>query len=274
MLEDNFMYVIRKTLRALELAPAEAASRAGLDGAAVLDLLAGRWDEPSARTLAPILGLDADALAAHPGYEPPPCDHPAIRRLDLPFGDDEQVNAWLIDTGDGKLLIDAGCDAASLKAAIEETSGLEEIRHVIITHDHRDHVGGLGLSRDRGVPVHGPGSGKAWHELRPGGLLGCGDLQLTAHDLAGHADPAIGLSIRGLDVPVLAVGDALFAGSMGGCAGWDAYQLAHQTLRAALDGRPGATILLPGHGPATRLDSEWKSNPFLAGDRGGIGGGE
>lgn len=275
MLEDNFMYVIRKALRGLELAPNEAAERAGLDGAAVQGLLAGRWDEPAARLLAPAIGLDVAALAAHPDYEPPNCDHPAIQRLDLPFGEDEQVNAWLLGTGQGKLLIDAGCDDASLMATLERASAVGEIRDVIITHNHRDHVGGLGILRGRDVSVYGPvGAGGEWNELRPGNSLRCGDLEITVHDLAGHADPAIGLWIGGLGQPVLVVGDALFAGSIGGCAGKAAYQMAHRTLRAALDGLPGTTILLPGHGPATLMDAEWKSNPFLAGDGAGFCGAE
>ena len=264
MLEDNFMYVIRKALRGLELAPAEAAARADLEGEAVLGLLAGRWDEGAARKLAPVLGLDADALAAHPGYEPPRCEHAGIRRLDLPFGSDEQVNAWLIDSGDGKLLVDTGCDVASLESTIGGSCDLSEVRFVIITHDHGDHVGGLGLFGDVDVSVFGPGVGQDWKEFSPGEVMACGDLRIKAHDLAGHASPAIGLSIAGLGVPVLAVGDALFAGSMGGCGGRTAYDLAHETLRAALAAHDESTILLPGHGPETRIDSERKWNPFVA----------
>lgn len=263
MLEDDFTYVIRKALRGLEMAPAQAAERAGLEGAAVLALLAGRWDEAAARALAPVLGLDEAALAAHPQYEPPPCDHPAIARLDLPFGE-EQVNAWLIDCGAGKLLIDTGCDAASLARAIGGVGDAGEIRHIIITHNHRDHVGGLGWSAGRDIAIHGPGAGHAWRELRPGGILECGDLQIHAHDLSGHAVPAVGLEVRGLDVPVIAMGDALFAGSMGGCAGRDIYQLARKTLGEVLGNADARTLLLPGHGPATRLDAERTANPFLA----------
>lgn len=263
MLEDDFTYVIRKTLRGLEMAPAQAEELAGLEGGAVMALLAGRWDEAAARALAPVLGLDEAALAAHPQYEPPACDHHAITRLDLPF-DKEQVNAWLIDCGAGKLLIDTGCDATSLARAIGDVCDAGAIRQIIITHNHRDHVGGLGWFAGRDVAIHGPGAGHAWRELRPGEMLECGDLQIHAHDLSGHAVPAIGLDISGLDVPVMAMGDALFAGSMGGCAGRDIYQLARKTLGEVLGSADGHTLLLPGHGPPTRLNAEWKANPFLA----------
>jgi glyoxylase-like metal-dependent hydrolase (beta-lactamase superfamily II) len=259
MLEDDFMYVIRKALRGLDLAPTDAADRAGADGRAVLGLIAGKWDESAARAIAPVLGLDADALAAHPDYEPPACAHPAITRLDLPFGE-ERVNAWMVDCGDGMLLIDSGYDADSLARAI----GDADIRHVIITHDHRDHVGGLGWFEGRGVKIHGPGAGYAWSELRPGDRLECGSLQIHVHDLSGHAVPALGFAISGLNVPVLATGDALFAGSMGGCAGSERFALAKRTLRDVLTGMDEQALLLTGHGPPSRLVDEWRRNPFLA----------
>lgn len=263
MLEDDFTYVIRKTLRALEMAPSIAASHAGIEDSAVMGLLAGRWNEGAARALAPVLGLDEEALVSHPDYELPMCDHPALRRLDLPFGE-EQVNAWLVDCGDGKLLIDTGCDADALTMAIRETCALEEIGNIMITHNHRDHVGGLGLFEGRGVSIHGPGAEHAWNELRPGDLMECGELQLRMFDLSGHAVPALGILISGLDVPMLATGDAMFAGSIGGCPGREIYDLARKTLFEVLSGMDEQTLLLTGHGPPSRLAEEWRRNPFLA----------
>ncbi len=259
MLEDDFMYVIRKALRGSGLTPGEAAARAGLDVDALHGLTAGRWNEAAARAIAPVLGLDADALGNLPEYRPPVCAHPAITRLDLPFGE-ERVNAWLVDCGDGMLLIDTGYDADSLVCAI----GDAEIRHVIITHDHRDHVGGLGWLEESGAKIHGPGAGYAWSELRPGDHLECGSLQIHVYDLSGHAAPALGFAISGFNVPVLATGDALFAGSMGGCAGSERFALAKRTLLKVLTGMDEQTLLLTGHGPPTRLAEEWKRNPFLA----------
>jgi hydroxyacylglutathione hydrolase len=264
MLEDDFTDVIGKALRGLGLSPEQAAVAAGLDAVEVTRLLGGRWDEATARALARVLGLGEEALAAHPAYVPPVCDHPAITRLDLPFGG-YSVNAWLLDAADGWLLIDAGCDEDSLARAIREGCGVGGIRRVILTHDHRDHVGGLRLFDGGGVPVHGPGVGRPWMEMRPGESFACGALEVTAHDLSGHAVPALGLEIRGLDVPVLAVGDALFAGSMGGCEGRERYDLARKTLGDLLARMDPQTLLLPGHGPPTRVVEELRSNPFVAG---------
>jgi len=262
MLEDDFTWVIRKALRGHEMDAAEAAARAGLETAAVDALLAGRFDAAAARAVAPALGLDAQALATHPHYEPPPSDHPAVHRLDLPFGG-ERVNAWLIDTREGRVLIDTGCTPGELSDALRPHGGIPAVRLVIITHNHRDHVGGLEAATASGAPVFGPGAGMGWQELPPGDGVTFGGLAFEACDLAGHADPALGVRIDGLDGPVLAVGDALFAGSIGGCAGKHALATALRTLSSVLRGLPAHTLLLPGHGPPTRLDAESRHNPFL-----------
>lgn len=267
MLEDDFTDVIGKALRGLELSVDQAATAAGVDATDASRLLEGAWDEGVARALAGVLQLDPDALAALPTYQPPVCGHPAITRLELPFGP-YTVNAWLIDTGCGKLLIDTGCDVPSLAGALDGVCAIDEIRTVIITHNHRDHVGGLGLFGRDGVVVCGPGPSGSWRELRAGDSLQCGIIRVDAHDLSGHATPALGLMIRGLDVPVLATGDALFAGSMGGCQGRGDHDLARKTLDSLLSQTDPQTLLLPGHGPATRLLEETRSNPFLAAEWG------
>ena len=75
--------------------------------------------------------------------------------------------------------------------------------------------------------------------------------------------PSLGYHVEGLGAPVLLTGDALFAGSMGGCNTPELYQHALRRLHAVLDPLPDNTILLPGHGPATTLGEERAGNPFL-----------
>jgi glyoxylase-like metal-dependent hydrolase (beta-lactamase superfamily II) len=99
--------------------------------------------------------------------------------------------------------------------------------------------------------------------MKPGDSVCCGPLVVRACDLSGHAVPALGYHIEGLSMPVLVTGDALFAGSIGGCATPAIYQQALCNLRAVLAPLPDATILLPGHGPATTLGEERGGNPFL-----------
>lgn len=256
MLEDDFTYVLRKALAGHQLAPAEAAALAGIAEHAVLSFLRGTFSAETARRLAPVLGLDAGAFAGHADYHPKPLALQPVHQLDLPFADG-QVNAWLIDAGGSRVLFDAGHDPRDL---IRTLGKLPE--RAFITHGHRDHTGGLHHLLEHHIPVHAAGI-HGTIPMKPGDSVCCGPLVVRACDLAGHAVPALGYLIEGLPVPVLVTGDALFAGSIGGCATPALYQQALRNLRTALATLPDETVLLPGHGPATTLGEERSGNPFL-----------
>jgi hydroxyacylglutathione hydrolase len=256
MLEDDFTYVLRKALKGNALAPAEAAQRADLPPTTVLAFSRGKFDEEIARRLAPVLGLKADAMANHDRYHPAPLALPGVHRLDLPFHD-ERVNAWLVRGEGTAVLFDTGFEPRTCHAALRDLGEPDEI---FITHTHADHIGGN--ADFPGVTIHGDAvtGGRSMH---PGDVFKIGPLAIRACDLSGHATPALGYLIDGLAKPVLVTGDALFAGSMGGCDGPAVYQHALLRLHAVLDPLPDDTVLLPGHGPATTLGEERSGNPFL-----------
>lgn len=259
-LEDDFTYVLRKALIGHALAPSDAAARAGLTEAAVLAFLRGSFCATTARQLAPVLGLNAEAFARHAAYQPRRCAVPGIVRLDLPFGK-EQVNCWLIQAHDSIILFDAGFEATDLMTAVAQSCGrLPDL--AFITHGHHDHVGAVPQLRAAGVPVHAAGIAGTV-PMAPGTTIQCGPLAIRACDLSGHATPALGFHVGGLAQPVLVAGDALFAGSMGGCGTPALYQHARLRLHEVLDPLPDATVVLPGHGPATTLGEERAANPFL-----------
>jgi hydroxyacylglutathione hydrolase len=260
MLEDDFTDVMRKALAGHGLNTADAAALAGIAGGAVLSFLRGGFSAETARRLASVLGLNAEACAAHPAHQPAPQAMRQIHQLELPFGGGH-VNAWIIEAGDQRILIDAGHNPADLIRALDHCCGRLPDR-AFITHAHRDHIGGIGRLLDAGVPVHASGIGGTI-PMKAGDRVFCGPLLVTACDLSGHFSPALGFVIDGLPAPTAATGDALFAGSIGGCQGPAAYQQALSTLRAALAPLPDPTVLLPGHGPATTLGEERRGNPFL-----------
>lgn len=257
MLEDDFTYVIRKAFKGLALAPGEAALRAGLPENEVLAFSRGNFSAGTARRLAPVLDLKPEALANHDHYHPKPLTLPEIHRLDLPFGG-EQVNAWLIQTSGAAILIDAGYGPTACADAL----GTSRPDEIFITHDHQDHTGGIPTFLARGIRIHGSHIENTL-PINPGDSLQRAPLTVRACDLSGHANPSLGFHIDGLAQPVLVTGDALFAGSMGGCATPELYQHALRRLKEVLTPLPDATILLPGHGPATTLGEERASNPFL-----------
>ena len=66
--------------------------------------------------------------------------------------------------------------------------------------------------------------------------------------------------INGLERPIAIVGDALFAGSMGG--GMVSYIDALKTNRQYIFTLPDHTVICPGHGPMSSIGEEKKNNPF------------
>jgi hydroxyacylglutathione hydrolase len=257
MLEDDFTYVLRKALKGHDLAPAEAAARAGLPEKDVLAFSRGQFSADIARKLAPVLDLKTEAFANHDRYHPAPLAVPEIKRLDLPFGD-EQVNAWLVSAGDTVLLFDTGCDEDSCIRSL----GSVRPNEIFITHGHRDHIGGI--PSFKGIPVHGPEAEYSTNViLNMSGPLHVGPLTIQPEGMSGHYTPSLCYLIEGLSVPVLVTGDALFAGSVGGCPTVERYWDALEILEDLLETLPDSTVLLPGHGPATTLGEERSGNPFL-----------
>ena len=87
-------------------------------------------------------------------------------RVPLPFAM-EPLNAWLADSGDGWVLIDTGMQIPSSWNALERgvrDAGVawRDVRHIVITHMHPDHVGLVLKAREAsGAPVsmHGLDAG-------------------------------------------------------------------------------------------------------------------
>ena len=260
-LEDNFTDVTSKALRGLALTPGEAAALAGLPGTSVTEFLNGAFSAETAARLASALGLHPASLSGHPTYQPAPQSSPSIQRVKLPFSGDF-VNAWRLSDGETAIWFDAGDTPDD---CLKELTKLGEPRPavVFITHGHRDHVGGIAALVGSGFTTHGWDIAGATPIL-PGAIIRCGALTITACDLSGHGQPALGYHVAGLDVPVLVTGDAIFAGSMGGCPNPTIYQQALRTVREVIGSLPESTVLLPGHGPATTLGEELRHNPFLA----------
>ena len=64
-----------------------------------------------------------------------------------------------------------------------------------------------------------------------------------------------------MPAPVAIVGDALFAGSMGG--GMVSYEDALQNNREKILTLSDDTVLCPGHGPLSTVSQEKSHNPFF-----------
>lgn len=250
-LEDEFTDVLAKAMRGLGIDLAALSAAAEIAPSKIEALLGGEMNEVVARAVCPALGLDAPALLALPGYLPEPVAIPGVRRIELPFGK-WVVNAWEVEHCGVRLLFDAGFGARDILTNVS-AHGLDAL---LITHSHPDHIGGLEALKAEGVRVISENDALA------AGRLVFGSLELETVDLSGHCSPATGYFVNGLMHQLFIPGDAIFAGSMGGCKTREAHHLASATLRAAFAKADPGCVILPGHGPATTVAEERVSNPF------------
>ena len=99
-----------------------------------------------------------------------------------------------------------------------------------------------------------------------GQVIRFGDFEARPHHTPGHCPGGVCLQVGPSGTPGidLFVGDTLFAGSIGrtDLPGGD-----HQTLlasiRTVLFGFGDEARVYPGHGPATTIGQERRTNPFL-----------
>lgn len=159
------------------------------------------------------------------------------------------------------------------------------LKAVWLTHSHADHI--LGVARvveATRVPVYLHPADRplydalpeqsAWLGLSPssspppdesladGMRLTLGGLGFEVRHVPGHTPGHVAFVGHGVAV----VGDALFAGSIGrtDLPGGDTETLL-TGIREKLLTLPDETIVHPGHGPATTIGRERRTNPFLTG---------
>jgi hydroxyacylglutathione hydrolase len=104
-------------------------------------------------------------------------------------------------------------------------------------------------------------------ETQPLELAG---LRISVDLAPGHTPGSVVFRLPGAEAqgeaaaPVMLSGDVLFAGSVGrtDLPGGDWGQMQESLSRVVLP-LPDETIVLPGHGPATTIERERRSNPFL-----------
>ena len=200
-----------------------------------------------------------------------------------------QCNCYIVGDPETKqaIVIDPGDDADALVASLN-ARGLQ-VTAIVATHAHFDHV--LAAERLReltGAPfyLHDADrplldwlqeSGRYFLglELGPppevdssageGDRLVAGAVELEVLHTPGHSPGSISLIAPG----VVFSGDTLFAGSVGrtDLPGGDTDALV-KAVKAKLFPLGEEIHVLPGHGPATTLGREMRTNPFV-----GIGGG-
>jgi glyoxylase-like metal-dependent hydrolase (beta-lactamase superfamily II) len=213
------------------------------------------------------LNLDESKLwmSAKKEWDPSLLNIDCLKQFNLPFGD-MHVNVYVIWDKQSKSawIFDSGPLAEPILSFLDQKS--LTVNAIFLTHTHRDHIACLDDLRQ------GSGNSSVYvHELEA--IDGCtssiregfehkaNGLSLSTLHTHGHALGGITYVVKGLGKLVAIVGDAVFAGSMGG--GMISYMDALRTNREKILSLPEETILCPGHGPLTKVAWEKKYNPFF-----------
>jgi glyoxylase-like metal-dependent hydrolase (beta-lactamase superfamily II) len=186
------------------------------------------------------------------------------------------------------LLIDPGDEVDELLAAAFEAE--VEIRHILLTHAHVDHVTGVAAAKEAlGVPVylhrddlflyeqaveHGRMFGLKVRPQPPidvfydGSAIAFGDYEVVVYHTPGHCPGGVCLQVgpagRGREGRELFVGDTLFAGSIGrtDLPGGD-YETLMRSITGVLFPLGDDAVVHPGHGADTTIGRERQTNPFV-----------
>lgn len=265
-LEDFHQDILGKAMRGLAIGKNEMASRLQCEKSEVEAMLSGGVNESLILRMAKELDLDDEKLlsSARNEWYPAPLTINGLKQFNLPFGemlvnafvawDEKLKKAWVFDTGPMAEPILDFLNQESLT-----------VNSIFLTHTHRDHIACLDeLRKGTNTPpvhVHELEILDACESITEGFSFSCGTLSLNTLHTHGHALGGMTYVIDGLERPIAIVGDAIFAGSMGG--GMISYQDALRTNREKIMTLPDDTVLCPGHGPLTTVGEEKKNNPFF-----------
>ncbi|HVG26946.1 MAG TPA: MBL fold metallo-hydrolase [Acidobacteriaceae bacterium] len=181
------------------------------------------------------------------------------------------------------IVVDPGFEVPRILATLAKHQ--LTVKHIVITHAHIDHIGSaLELKRITGSPIlynqadlpliammdtQAGWLGIAAPEVKPPDhspadteVIAIRGLETQVIHTPGHTEGSLSLLVPAASL--LLAGDTLFAGSVGrtDLEGGNHHKLI-ASIRERLLPLPDATVVVPGHGPATTIGEERASNPFL-----------
>jgi glyoxylase-like metal-dependent hydrolase (beta-lactamase superfamily II) len=265
-LEDTHLDILGKAQRGLNLADEELLKRSSLSAEELQQIRSGAVDRTLLEKIAPPLQLNPVALlaSAEKKWTPQAIEISNFKMFTTPF-EEMTVNAYLVwDQKSGiAAAFDTGGDVTEMLGFAKDHS--LQIQSIFITHTHIDHLfdldrlsektGATSYVGDREPKLEGSQSFTAGKEFHVGSLA------IETRLTWGHCEGGITYLIRGLERPVAVVGDALYAGSMGG--GMVSWSDALRTTRAEILSLPDETLIASGHGPLTTVAESKINNPFF-----------
>ena len=264
-IEDYLEDIVGKAMRGKGLSLDKLSDLSNVSKDSITKLLEGECNESIISSIAPHLDLDTASLirAGKKSWRPEEVILEGVSIYNTPWND-MYVNSFLTwDSSSGSAAVfDTGTNCKELINEVQNRN--LRIESIFLTHTHGDHIADLPklmanfpdaeLYTSSKEPVDGANLINCGHQFEIGILKG------TAFLTHGHSVGGLTYFIKGLDRPIAIVGDALFAGSMGG--GMVSYEDALRTNRQHIFSLPDDTVVCPGHGPMTSIKEEKQMNPF------------
>jgi len=194
-----------------------------------------------------------------------------------------EANCYILECEETQaaIVIDPGSDAAEIFSVIGKQN--LQLKLIVNTHAHIDHIAANSDLKEKtsaslcihsadavmlvnpqknlsffiGIPVSSPSPDRL---LEDGDILEAGTLRLKVMHTPGHSPGSICLLGDGC----IFTGDLLFAGGIG------RYDFPGSSYKALMDSLQKVMMLndnlvvYPGHGPATTIGDERRTNPFLS----------
>ena len=268
-IEDFFEDILGKAQYGLRIDTETLAQKAGVERSTVQQLRKGVLDEAALLKVAPILNLHPESLleSAQKSWYPEQPEVPGLTTFSSSY-EDMIVNAYLYQPPGTSLavLFDTGTDAAPILKHIQDND--LQLEGICLTHSHPDHIAELATIQKA---TNSPPTWIHSNELVEGATpisenwsfmlsQGC---NIVARKTNGHSPAGLTYLIKHsrLPTPIAIVGDAMFAGSMGG--GRFDYDQALSTNRTEILTLPDDTPICPGHGPLSTVGQEKAHNPFF-----------
>lgn len=282
MLEDDFTDIVKKARMGQGLSVEALARGAGLEAREVAALERGERAPAfvEAEAIANALKLRSAPLSdiakgAWLPAAPPSWATGGVTGVETVHGDigGYAVQGYVVYDQEAK-------EAAFVDTAYNGTAMLEVLKRrglrlkgICLTHGHADHADGIEqILGQWPVPMYlgqEDESLLSWHPPRErltepgdGRAIAVGRLTIRCVRTPGHTPGGICYQVEGLDSPLCFVGDTLFAGSIGRSNPFGLYPVHLESVRRRVLRLPPATLLLPGHGPATTVREELGHNPF------------